>query len=295
MTIRTLAIASVFAVSACLGGVARADTIAGWDFSQYRGDGVLSTDGVSFTANTLPANYSVLDPTLNAGAESASYGTAYFDGSFGSTGTVSGFLPTAGGLNCQRMPVPPEGCATRNVDGPIRSNRTEPFGQGENAFDSLSVLLAEGQVFAQHLGMTASSGVSVVFEADLTPAGIEANDWSLSFGGRTFSGGGPGGGQLSCDPVPGCSSTVTVDFSVDGSTFVPAGSVQLDPSDQRFSVPLSTAKSDKFYVRLNLDATSGQPIIDNVAIEGTPLPEPGTTVQLLAGLAGLAGLHRLRR
>ena len=65
--------------SAFLAAPAGASGIAGWDFSQYFGDGILSTDGTTFT-NTLPANYSNLDPSFNAGAGSAAFGTMFMNG-----------------------------------------------------------------------------------------------------------------------------------------------------------------------------------------------------------------------
>jgi len=64
-------------------------TVAGWDFSQYLGAGVLSTDGSTFTS-TLSANYSEWDATGNAGADAAMYGTMYMDCSFGSTNVSAG-------------------------------------------------------------------------------------------------------------------------------------------------------------------------------------------------------------
>src|SRR5258707_9305890 len=100
---RTRALIGLIAsVSALLSAPAGATGIAGWDFSQYFGDGLLSTDGVTFT-NTLSANYSNLDPTFNAGAESAAFGTMFMNGSFGSTNVNAGsgteqFLPTTGSL-----------------------------------------------------------------------------------------------------------------------------------------------------------------------------------------------------
>ena len=53
---------AAIAAAALVSGSAQAAMIAGWDFSQYAGDGLLSVDGASFTT-TLPANYSSLDPT----------------------------------------------------------------------------------------------------------------------------------------------------------------------------------------------------------------------------------------
>ncbi len=290
MNTKLCAIAPLVAVAALLAVPAQAEVIAGWDFSQYARPAALTP-----FANTLPANYSSLDPTGNAGIESASLGTLHFDGSFGSSSTLTDFLPTPGSKNCLRGTDPPRGCANGNADGPVRSNRKEPWGRGETAFGAgaHSVLRAEGQAFQNLLGMSASNTLSVVFAVDLTLLGMDASNWSVSFGGRTASGGGPGGGEQSCDP-PGCTSTVGVDFSLDGSTYVPFGSANLTAEDERFEVALPAVPTDTAFVRLNLDAGSGTPIIDNVAVNGLPLPEPGVTLQLLAGLVGLLALNRFR-
>src|SRR5262245_55793639 len=140
-------IAPMIALSALAAEPGRAvEVAAGWDFSQYEGTGELTP----FT-NTLPANYSDSDPTFNAGAGSATFGTLFFNGTNGSSNTVTNFLPTAGTMNCERRlvgvnePLKPAGCAVPNVDGPIRSNKNEPWDdQGETAFDAHSVLRSEG-------------------------------------------------------------------------------------------------------------------------------------------------------
>jgi len=294
MKITLRAIAPLVAVAALLAGTARAEVIAGWDFSQYRSSASLTP----FT-DTLPANYSSLDPTHNAGAESAGFGTLYFDGSFGSSSTLTEFLPTAGSKNCQRAQdatPSPQGCANGNADGPVRSNWKEPWSSpGDTHFDAHSVLRHEGQAFQNRLGMAASSSLSVVFEADLSSTGDGGSDWSLSFGGRTAIGGGPAGGEQGCDP-PGCTSTVGIDVSTNGSSYTSAGSAILTPEDTRFEVPLGIVGSvPTAYVRLNFDPGSGTPIIDNVALEVQALPEPGATAGLLAGGALLALLARRRR
>jgi len=53
---------------------AQSSLVAGWDFSQYAGDGFMSIDGGSSFTNTLPANYSDLDPTFGAGFDSSAFG-----------------------------------------------------------------------------------------------------------------------------------------------------------------------------------------------------------------------------
>ncbi len=297
MNTKLCAIAPLVVVAALLAVPAQAEVLAGWDFSQYRGSASLAPAGT----NTLPANYSSLDPTGNAGAESAAFGTLHFDGNFGSSSTLTDFLPTAGSRNCQRRVEPPDAapdaCAQGLADGPVRSNRKEPWERGETGFGAgaHSVLRTEGQVFQNLLGMTASSSLSVVFEADLTSVNMGASGWSVSFGGRTAAGSGPSGGEVSCDP-PGCSSTVGIDFSTNGSSFSSAGSVILTPEDTRFAVPLGIVGSPATaYVRLNFNPASGTPIIDNVALEAQALPEPGATAGLLAGGGLLALLARRRR
>ena len=48
-------------------------------------------------------------------------------------------------------------------------------------------------------------------------------------------------------------------------------------------------------MRLAMGAGNATPVIDNVAVEAIPLPEPGAMLQLAAGMAGLFALSRLRR
>ena len=287
-----IAIASAAALSASAGSVQAKTLVAGWDFSQYPGDNLLGG------MNTLSANYSDLDPTLRAGFESSVFGTAHFDGSFTSTNTTTDFLPTSGQMACQRRPSTPGtgetgGCANPNVDGPLRSNRIEPFrDRGDTAFDSLTVQKAEGQPYASLVGMTALSGLSVVFATDLG-AGEVGGPYTLSFGGKTASGAGSDGGELGCSGA--CSSTVGIDFSTDGVSFTPAGSANLTPDDNRFQVSLGGAGgSRKGSVRLNFNPTSARPIIDNVAVEVGVIPEPGAVAQILSCAAGLAFLGRRR-
>jgi len=256
-------IGSIASATAFLAAPAGATGIAGWDFSQYFGDGLLSTDGVSFT-NTLPANYSNLDPTFNAGAESAAFGTMFMNGSFGSTNV------DAGGGSEQLLPT----------SGSLASNIG--FAPASNPFDSFSILTSEGQTFANALGMTALQAVSVVFSADLSSASLLGQSWSLALGAKTFSG----------------TSTIGVEFSTDGSSYSSVGTFNLTGVDSLFTLALAAAPSAKAFVRLNIAGpASGQAILDNVSILATttPVPEPGTAAMLLLGLAGLAVSGRRQR
>src|SRR5262249_6563480 len=151
-------------------GSAHAGMIAGWDFSQYLGAGVLSVDGEN-GANTLDANYSNLDPTFGAGAESAQYGTMYINGQYGSTNVD----PVGPGQEV--LPTPDSLVSNLNAGAP-----------GSFPFDSGTTLVSEGQAFASILSMTAPGAASVVFEADLGGQALNASNWILSLGAKTFAG-----------------------------------------------------------------------------------------------------------
>jgi hypothetical protein len=232
--------------------------VAGWDFSQYLGAGLLSIDGATFT-DQLAANYSDLDPTFGAGLESAAFGTMHVDGTFGSTNVDEAsagaqFVPTSDSL-------------VSNLDAPAF-----------NSFDSFTILLdEESQVFANPLSMIASGPVDVVFEADLTSAGQTGSNWRVSFGGRTFSG----------------TSNVAIGFSSDGSSYGSFGSVQLTENDTAFDVDLGAAASQAGFVRFSFDPVGeALPIIDNVAIH---VPEPGGGILAVTAWLAVQGVSALRR
>ena len=238
-------------------GVSHAYVVAGWDFSQYLGDALLTLDGTN-GATTLSANYSNLDPTFNAGAESAAFGTMYIDGSFGST-AIDPFDPA------------PAIVPTAAFEGSLESNLYAPApGPGTNPFDSHTILALEGQTFTNFLSMRASEASSMVFRADLSSVPETGSNWVLSFGGRTFTG----------------TSQVSVDFSSNGGAFSPAQSVTLTETDTPFEVDLGPAPVDVVFVRLNFQPEGlDWPIIDNVAIS---VPEPGAGAGAFAAALGVA-------
>jgi hypothetical protein len=262
MRSRFAPIAAVLALFAP--GASQAYVVAGWDFSQYLGDFLLTLDGVN-GATTLSANYSNLDPTFNAGAESAAFGTMYIDGSFGST-AIDPFDPA------------PAIVPTAAFDGSLVSNLTAPVqAPGDNEFDSHTILQFEGQLFANFLSMRASESASMVFRADLSSVPETGSNWVLSFGGRTFTG----------------TSTLSIDFSSNGGTFSPVDSVVLNETDTPYEIDLGPAPVEVVYVRLNFQPVElDWPIIDNVAIS---VPEPGAGASVLAAAAGLVLSARLRR
>jgi hypothetical protein len=265
---KPLAIVSItsLAVSVLLVRPAQAETVAGWDFSQWAGDAALITDGTTPTfRNTLEANYSSLDPSDGAGAESAAFGTLYFDGNFGST-------------SVDELAYPPDFTPTAAAAGSLDSNLEGPVaGGGPQPFNSFTILESEGQDFAQDVAMTAAAPLSVVFQADRGSPPPVSHHWELSLGGRTFDG----------------SSDVEVEFSTDGVSYSPMTTFHLTSTDTRFSAPLMAAVTDTAFVRLSLDPLGGQPMIDNVAV--VLLPEPDLPLQVAASLVTLAVLHRVRR
>ena len=256
------------ALAALVGSPAQATMIAGWDFSQYAGDGFMSVDGGGTFTDTLDANYSDLDPTFGAGAESAAFGTMYVNGSFGSTDVDAGsgleqFLPSAA------------------AGGSLLSNQSAAGGTAD--FDSFTVLASEGQLSTESLAMIAAATSVVVFEADLTSVSQAGSGWSISFGARMFSG----------------TSSLGIEFSGDGVSFTSFGSVNLTTVDTPFLVALGADATSQAYVRLTFaPAGANQPLIDNVAINAFELtevvPEPSAALLGTFGLAGLALAGRRR-
>jgi hypothetical protein len=273
MKTKLLAIASVTA-AALLAASAQAVVIAGWDFSQHRGPGSSSGGG-----SPLGATNADLDPTFKAGHESAFIGQATYN--------ASAILPTAGlSLNCEKDNDGDgfeDGCSVPNVNGPVNSNVSAPFSYGSPSFDAFSILKSEGQTYTHRLGMTTDDTQSMVFNVAAGYTG-GANNWVVSLGARMLTGTtsplsvsiSGTGGSGSCTPVGG-SGTITT-------------------TDERkvFTCPAATHTSAA--VTVNLSGSPGsQPVIDNVAIEATPIPEPAAIAQLLAGTGCLAGLYFRRR
>jgi hypothetical protein len=261
--LRISAFASL-AAAALLAAPAQALVVAGWDFSQYLGDSLLTLDGVN-GATTLSANYSNLDPTFNAGAESANFGTMYIDGQFGST-SVDPF-------NSPQIVPSAIGSLASNLTAPVQA-------PGDNEFDSHTILQFEGQLFANFQSMTAFVPSSMVFQADLGVVPQFGENWQLSFGGQTFSG----------------TSVLDIEYSLDGTVYTALPSIVLTVNDTPYVLDLFAGGSDTMFVKFTFTGANpaGQPLIDNVALEATIVPEPGTLLLVGSGLAGLVGFGRRR-
>jgi hypothetical protein len=242
-------------------GAARAELVAGWDFSQYLGDGLLSIDGTTYT-ETLGANYSHR-VAAGLGPAAAAFGTMYLDGTYGSTavGAGSGSEPI--------LPSAVANSLASNLDAPVEGAFLDPF-------DAYTLLIEEGQQFANLLAMTALADASIAFEADrgeTPPAGYH---WFLSFGARTQQG----------------DANVAIDFSGTGTGFGGAASFPLTATDTRYSVDLGPAAGPAAFVRFAFtNAADSNPLLDNVAIS---VPEAGGAAQL-AGAAAVLGALAFRR
>lgn len=276
MTKTMQVIASMVAVVSA--GSARAELIAGWDFSQYFTAGRLTIDGTTYV-DTLDANYSSLDPSFNAGAGAAAYGTLYMDGTFGSTGID----PTPG--NASVIPAPRKvgdygdeaaTAAFQDIpvgDGAVSSNVLAPVsGPGTNPFNAFSILRAEGQTNTELLALQALGATTIAFEADSLGATDLA--WEVSFGGRSMA--------------YETSVNVGVAFAPNCGAYGATTNVVLSEEDDVHTVSFAGGGvGTSGCVRMDLDPDA---VIDNVAV----VPEPGFALGLGAGVLTLMGLARRR-
>jgi hypothetical protein len=261
---------------------AQAATVAGFDFSQYI-VGFLSTDGGNTLVNTLPSNYSDLDNTLfpGLGIGSTQYGTMYLNGQFGSYNTpADGFndplVPSVPDVNAQAVPLGvfpgPMGSAAALQ---ILLTESPTPSQGQTNANSLQALDPQGIIQPGEL-------IDVVFQADLGT--LSGSGWQIGFGGQML---GPQGG----------SSNVIVEFSEDGSLYQQIGVAVLTPAATPFlfNAPGSAQNLDEAFFRLRFTPDFfGAPSVDNVQLLAEVVPEPGTIVLTMAGLAGLAAMGRRR-
>ena len=265
---------AAMAATAIAGPAPAATLVAGWNFSQYAGDGDLDTG--SGASDILTANYSNRVSGDGAGPAANPYGTMHMNGQFGST-------------NVDEMAFPPAFGPSQATGGSLTTNTTAPqtgTPPGAVAFDAPCANHQVGP-YCQEVAMLANpfTNLNIVFKATLLPDSLLGQDWKLSFAGRTLGG----------------TSIVTIDFSLDGIVYGNATTRNLNTTDTAFSVDFSAVAGDLVsaaYMRLSFNAATGnEPLIDNLAItvESTqPIPEPGTAMLLLTGLLGL-GISGRRR
>lgn len=264
MNLKALA-AAVLTVT--VAGSAQATMVAGWSFNTYFTDGLLQTP--AGTANTLDAQFSDFDPTGGAGAESAAFGTAFFDGSFGSS-------------NVSTASFPADFAPSAALGGNLLSNSTAPVNgvpAGDVEFNNDGGFLAAELGFSSPFAMQAVQAVTVVFAADLSSLSDVGSNWAFSVAGRTLTG----------------TATIGVEFSTDGSIFASFGTLNLNTVDSPFNVALGADESDFGYIRLTMSQGA---YIDNLAITAdvgpASVPEPATAMLAISGLLGLGLMGRKR-
>ncbi|MEM7137333.1 MAG: hypothetical protein AAF500_12175 [Myxococcota bacterium] len=235
---------------------ARAEVVAGWDFSSCgsfvaNGQSNLwcGADIGTGVTGTLVANYSDFDPTNNAGAEAAGFGTMFTVG----TGLYSFGVSLGSNAN------------------PYRDGLGVPH-------DSHDVLLAEGQSPAAPASLLATeAGVVLVFQADLGTVDVGSN-WRLDLAGGTYD----SPSSPSADPGPGSCGPVTpitVEYSTDGSSYAFAGELFLGDDfppqapcyDSPFQMPFAAPSSSTLFVRLSVNPGV---VIDNVSISADVNVDP---------------------
>jgi hypothetical protein len=267
-------VASV-AATAIAGSASAATMVAGWNFSQYAGDGSLDTDNDFVNEDTLSANFSNQVSGDGAGVEANPFGTMYMNGQHGST-------------NIDEDGFPPAFGPSQATGGSLTQNEAAPqTGTPPGAITFNGPCSAQnGQANCQELAMVANGSVNIVFQATLASAGLLGQDWSVTFGGRTLGG----------------NSDVTIEFSLDGLVYTNLSSEQLGTSEETVSRSFAAVPDDLVstaYIRLGFNSLFGsEAVIDNLAIavaETQPIPEPGTAMLLGMGLLGLGMSGRCRK
>jgi len=241
------------------------EMVAGWDFSQYSGDGfnTLSNPPALPFTETLNANYSDRDPN-GVGLESGAFGTLHYDGSFGSTD------------------VNPDG-STDEI-WPSSGNLSSNTSVGTKLFDSSNSAISQGEGAQENnlaLKLLSTTAVSIVFLADTTTIATSFTDWSVSFAGLDLTAG---------DSSP---ANIDVSFSTDGVNYGATTTFNLTGVDSAFSTGTFADATQTAYFKFDFGGTDLG--IDNVGITGTVVPEPSSFAALVGALAlGFAAVRRRR-
>lgn len=224
--------------------VADSVMIAGWEFSQFTIGGfnsigdTLGTGGDFSQAGKLKSNYSELIAGSAAGGPLAdAFGTAYYDGTNGSTS--AGSLNSSGGDTVFPFAQPLSSLASQ-IDPPYGSSASE------------NVLLSNGQTIYTDFGLQVNADNDIVFEA---VAGYSTTGWIFNIAYQTVSGN-PGG--------------QTLEFLYnDGSGFTSFATRTVSATDTGFtqSIPaLDGEQAVQIMVRVTGATETNAVMLDNVGI-----------------------------
>ncbi len=277
--LNALAIASAALLVA---GSANATTtlVAGWDFSSVPSGLISSNTQTAAALNQIDSSYCDFQYDANAvGVDCAPLGTAFFDGTNGSS--------TQSGVGSPFVVITP---LESGLNGAMGAGATV-IGSGA----SRNILIAEtAQTSSNGAGLGANSNTAqVVFGFDLSSVGQTASNIQLSFAGGDPFGAGQG---------------VLIEFSTDGIAYTPVvgtgaatdtdagGIATLNTTFGQFILSSVAGGSSTGFFRASFLNNTGNPAgFDNVAIKAdVAVPEPGTIVLGLAALAGLARFGRRR-
>lgn len=263
--------------SLLLAGSAHAASLAAaWDFAQQAGVGTWGSGGGFFPVQTLAATYSDFDPE-GAGIEAANFGTLFMDGSNGSDlVNNTDFNPATDQVIASNLAL------TVNADAPNVFLGNMSSGAALNQLGAEGVCLEGGFTCNGNITFQAQLAFDAVFQADVSSVGTASN-WELNFAKQNANAG---------------STDVLVEWGFDGSTFGSSQLVTFADTESLTTIALGGVDESDVFVRFSFSGANAGflPNIDNVSLSAdvATVPEPGTVLLGLAGLAGL-GLFGRRR
>ncbi len=262
--------------------------VTAFDFSEYQ-DQFLVVNGMDGTGATRrPGQYTGFEGVgadFNGVLITEDFGTFFMNGEFGSTEIIVDF-DLNGGVQPTLSSLQP-GIA---VGSAIFNSFGVDFGVGD--FDNLLGLGAAGQFETLAPNALAIFGgfgdIDLAFRSSVASNPLlQAEEWFLNFAGVQQS-----AGQGSFD--------LLIEVSEDGQNYNPLTTVTLTELAEEFTVPLGDLVTPEIFTRFRFQNLGEggpgalSPVIDNVAFLAnvTVIPEPGTALLLMTGLAGLMAAGR---
>ena len=192
------------------------------------------------------------------------------------TGVTSATVTTTGDVLASSLPPGTNSGDDDGLQGGIN---------GAYGGDLSEPTFAPGQVSfvgGAALGITARDDADASFQAVLSAP--SAGTYVVSFGGRAIvDAAAPGSGETEVD----------VRFGASCGSAGSVGTVTLGEEDTEVTIFAGSTGSTTPCLVLDVDGTSVQPLLDNVAI--STVPEPGFAGLLVAGGVALAGMARRRQ